>query len=406
MTRLPLLHPRRPFIWIGALAIAVGGYFLLREPAPKLPPPPNPWMGPVPVSVLAVTEGDLDVQLKSLGNVTPLNQVLVKSRVQGPITAVHFTEGQLVKAGDRLFDIDPAPYEVRLSQAEANLRETQAQLTNAEQDLTLYQTLYRQNNVPKQQLDKQVALAEQLRATLSAQKASVKDATLQLSYTRITAPIAGRVGLRKVDVGNLINANDAAGLVSITQVDPIAVTFTVPEHQLIDLRRAWRAAHEAGGKLAVDAWDRGEKTRLATGALTTLDNQIDPQTGTLKVKAEFANTDEVLFPNQFVNVRLTLAELDGQIVIPTDAVHHGADNSYVYLIENGRAKIQPIVLGLTQGNRAAIDSGLSAGDTLVMEGYDQLRNGREVRMLNPEAAGPRAAAAEKSDAAEKPKPAP
>lgn len=382
MSVVTRFHPRKPLFWITLSALAIGGYFFLKEPEPKLPPPPNPWSGPVPVSVMSVTTSDLTVHLKSIGSVTPLNQVLVKSRVQGPITKVNFTEGQLVNAGDVLFEIDSAPYRVRLAQAEANYRETLAQLKNAEQDLALYQTLYKQNNVAKQQLDKQIALAEQLRASQSAQEAAVQDAKLQLSYTQITAPISGRVGLRKVDIGNLVNANDSTGLVSITQVHPIAVTFTVPEHQLIDLRNAWRTAREQNGQLAVEALDRREEQQLALGKLTTLDNQIDSQTGTLKVKAEFDNQDETLFPNQFVNVRLQLANLTDRVVLPTDAIHHGEDNSYVYLIEDGKAKIQPIKIGLTQGNRATVTEGVTEGDVVVLEGYDQLRNGRQVRILN------------------------
>lgn len=382
MSVVSRFHPRKPLFWITVSALAIGSYFLLKKPEPKLPPPPNPWSGPVPVSVLSVTKSDLTVHLKSIGSVTPLNQVLIKSRVQGPITKVNFTEGQLVESGDTLFEIDPAPYRVRLAQTEAHYRETLAQLKNAEQDLALYQTLFKQNNVAKQQLDKQIALAEQLRASQSAQEAAVQDAKLQLSYTQIKAPISGRVGLRKVDIGNLVNANDSAGLVSITQVHPIAVTFTAPEHQLLDLRTAWRAAREQNGQLAVEALDRREEQQLALGKLTTLDNQIDSQTGTLKVKAEFDNEEESLFPNQFVNVRLQLANLTDQVVLPTDAIHHGADHSYVYLINEGKAQIQPIKIGLTQGNRASVIEGVNEGDVIVLEGYDQLRNGRQVRILN------------------------
>jgi multidrug efflux system membrane fusion protein len=378
---LARFHPRKPLFWCAAVALSLGAYFLLREPTPVVPPPPNPWAGPVPIKVFTVTEADLTVELRAIGSVTPLNQVTLKSRVAGPITRIAFTEGQMVKEGDLLIEIDPAPYRVKLQQSEASLRETIAQLKNAEQDLALYQTLYKQKNVAKQQLDKQIALAEQLQGSRAVQEALVADARLQLGYTQIHAPISGRVGLRKVDIGNLVNANDSQGLVSITQTHPIAVSFTVPENQLVEVRKAHQNARKNGGYLTVDAFDRSERELLSSGHLTTLDNQIDTQTGTLKVKATFDNQDDSLFPNQFINARLHVMTLKDQVVIPTDAVQFGSKGTYVYVIRDDKSHIQTVKLGPSQAARTVVLEGIAVGDKIVLEGYDQLREGRQVKVL-------------------------
>lgn len=371
--------------WLAAVAVILVlllvWFFGVRKPAEKLPPPPNPWMGPTPVHVVKVTKEDLKVHIKAIGSVVPLNTVTVRSRVDGQLLRILFNEGQQVKAGDVLAEIDPATYKVRLDQAEGSLQETRAQLKNAEDDLRLYERLIAQKSIAKQQFDKQQALVEQLRGTLKNNTAQVEDARLQLSYTRITAPITGRLGLRRVDVGNLVKTGDADGLVTITQTQPIAVSFTIPENQLVAVRGAYLAAEKAASALPVEAWDRSEQSLLATGKLTTLDNQIDTATGTLRLKAQFDNTDDSLFPNQFVNARLHLSTLDGAVTIPIDAVQYGSKGTYVYVIEEGKAKIRPIKLGSLEGARTSVLEGLAEGEQVVLEGIDRLWEGKDVKVM-------------------------
>lgn len=355
-------------------------FFVWRSPAEKLPPPPNPWMSPVPVRTVTAVREDLKVHIKAIGTVTPLNTVTVRSRVDGPLTQVSFQEGQRVKAGALLAEIDPAPFRVRLAQVEGTLQETRAQLKTAEEDLVMYKRLFEQRSIPKQQLDKQEALVEQFKGTLKNHQAQVDDAKLQLSYTRIEAPIAGRLGLRRIDVGNMINASSTEGLVSITQTQPIAVMFTIPENQLVAVRQSYRTAAEGEQRLPVEAWDRSEQQQLATGELVTLDNQIDAATGTLRLKAEFANEDDLLFPNQFVNVRLHLQTLSNALTIPVDAVQFGSQGTYVYTIEDDKAKIRLIKPGPTEGARVAIEDGLEEGEVVVLEGIDRLNEGRAVKI--------------------------
>ncbi len=371
--------------WLLAAGVAVilllVWFFALREPQAKRPPPPNPWMGPTPVHVVSVSKSDLKVHIKAIGSVSPLNTVTVRPRVGGPILSVKFTEGQSVKAGDLLAEIDPATYQVKLHQAEGALQETKAQLKNAEDDLALYEQLLTKNSIAKQQFDKQKALVDQLRGTLKSHGAQLEDARLQLSYTRITAPISGRTGLRKVDVGNLVNANDSTGLVTITQTQPISVVFTIPENQLIAVRQAHSAALSAKQSLAVEAWDRSEHNLLSIGKLTTLDNQIDSTTGTLRLKAEFDNTDDSLFPNQFINARLHLETLDGAVTIPADAVQYGSKGTYVYLIKDNKAEMRRIKLGALEGENIAVLEGLVEGDQVVLEGVDRLWPGKDVKVI-------------------------
>jgi len=371
--------------WLAAIAVVLVlllvWFFGLRKPAEKLPPPPSPWMGPTPVHVVTATKEDLKVHIKAIGNVVPLNTVTVRSRVDGQLLRILFEEGQQVKAGELLAEIDPATYKVRLAQTEGSLQETRAQLKNAEDDLRLYERLIEQKSIAKQQFDKQQALVEQLRGTLKNNTAQVDDARLQLSYTRITAPITGRLGLRRVDVGNLVKTGDTDGLVTITQTQPIAVSFTIPENQLVAVRGAYLAAEKASSTLPVEAWDRSEQSLLATGKLTTLDNQIDTATGTLRLKAQFDNTDDSLFPNQFVNARLHLSTLDGAVTIPIDAVQYGSKGTYVYVVEEGKAKIRPIKLGALEGARTSVLEGLAEGKQVVLEGIDRLWEGKDVKVM-------------------------
>jgi multidrug efflux system membrane fusion protein len=364
------------------LVILLVWFFGFRETQGKRPPPSNPWMGPTPVHVVPVTKNDLKVLIKAIGSATPLNTVTVRSRVAGNLVKLLFKEGQLVKAGELLAEIDPVPYQIKLAQAEGTLQQTRAQLKNAEEDLALYSRLLTQQSIAKQQYDKQQALVEQLRGTLKNHSAQLDDARLQLSYTRIAAPISGRTGLRRVDVGNLVSTGDSEGLVTITQTQPIAIVFTIPENQLIAVRKAYSEAQTAKGTLAVEAWDRSEQNLLATGQLTTLDNQIDTSTGTLRLKAEFDNLDDSLFPNQFINARLHLQTLGGATTIPIDAVQYGSKGTYVFVVEESKAKMRRITLGALEGDRTAVIDGLKEGEQVVLEGIDRLWDGKDVKVMD------------------------
>lgn len=337
----------------------------------------NPWTMPVPVRVVATKQQDLTVQLKTIGTVVPEQTVLVQSRVSGVLQKLHFQEGDVVQAGQLLAQIDPAEFQVQLAQAEGQQQQNIAQLTNAKADLALYEKLVAQKSISQQQFNQQQALVKQLEGTLKSDQARVDAARLQLSYTKITAPITGRTGLRKVDVGNLIQANNATGLVSITQSQPVNVLFTIAETELPQVRTSLQQTQQ----LTVEAWDRNEKIRFATGTLKTLDNQIDVSTGTVKIKARFDNTDEQLFPNQFVNVRLNVATRDQALTIPVDAVQYGASGTYVYVIKENKAEVKPVQLGPVAGDIVAIEQGLAAGDLVVLEGLDRLRPGRQVEVI-------------------------
>lgn len=374
---------------IGVLAlllVLVGIWYLLGRTPPSAPlPQRSAWNMPVPVRVVPVERGSLDVQIKSIGTVTPLNTVTVRSRVDGVLNRVLFTEGSEVEQGTLLAEIDPLPYRAQLAQAEGQAQQNQAQLANAQADLELYEGLYEQDSIARQQLTSQRALVEELRGSLKANAAQVEDARLQLSWTRIEAPIAGKLGLRRVDAGNLVSSGDTEGLVSITQMRPIAVEFTVPEPDVPALRRAVAS----GAELAVQALDRSEQHLLASGRLHTLDNQIDIATGTLRVKALFENEDDQLFPNQFVNVRLRLHTLPSVVTIPSDAVQFGSRGTYVYVVDpqENKAFTRLVKLGATAADgQVAVTEGLEEQELVVLEGLDRLREGREV-VISDEDAG-------------------
>ncbi|RAR86592.1 multidrug efflux system membrane fusion protein [Paracidovorax anthurii] len=373
----PSSRRRTGRLWLALLGVvllgALAGYAFLRPP-PAPEAGPNPWSGPIPVRMVEAQRRALTEQIKAVGTVTPLQSVVVRSRVEGTLARVLFQEGQDVRAGQLLAEIDPAPYRVRLAQAEGQLQQIQAQLRNAERDLARYRTLLEQDSIARQQLDAQDALVAQLRGGLASARAQVDEARLQLSYTRIEAPVGGRLGIRRLDAGNLVAAGDTQGLVSIAQTRPIEVLFAVPEAQL----PAVRASLRAGQPLAVQVWDRAERTRLATGRLTTLDNQIDTATGTLRMKARFDNADDALFPQQFVNVRLQVRTLADALVVPADAVQHGSQGPYVYTVRDGKAVLRRVVLGPGDGGAVSVEEGLAPGDAVVLEGLDRLRDGREV----------------------------
>lgn len=340
-------------------------------------------MGPAmmpdtPVRVAPATTQNLDIILPALGTVTAYNTVTVRSRVDGELISVDFKEGQRVKAGDGLAQIDPRSYEVALAQAQGQQQQNQALLANARRDLQRYQTLFKQDSIARQQLDTQAALVRQYEGTQKVDQAAVDHAKLQLSYTRITAPIDGRLGLRKVDPGNLVSAGDTEGLVVITQTQPISVVFSLPETQLPDVLAQVRA----GQTLEVRALDRSDENVIATGVLETIDNQIDTTTGTVKLKARFENADELLFPNQFVNVRLLVQTRPDATTIPTAAVQQGAAGPFVFLLrDDNTVEVRQVDLGPINADRVGVNKGLVAGDRVVVEGTDRLRTGAKVSVV-------------------------
>ncbi|MFD4841140.1 MdtA/MuxA family multidrug efflux RND transporter periplasmic adaptor subunit [Achromobacter sp. NPDC058515] len=333
---------------------------------------------PVPVRVATATQQDIDIFLRSLGTVTAYNTVTVRSRVSGELVEVAFQEGQQVKAGDLLAQVDPRAYQVALDQARGTQMQNLAQLENARRDLQRYQALFKQDSIAKQQVDTQAALVRQYEGTVKSDQANVDNAKLQLDYARITAPISGRLGLRQVDRGNLVSSADVNGLVVITQTQPIAVVFTLPETQLPEVR----AEIAAGKTLTVEAYDRADTRRIATGKLETLDNQIDVTTGTLKLKARFDNTDDALFPNQFVNVRLHVLTRRDVTAIPTAAIQQGSAGAFVFLVQpDDTIAVRQVKLGAINGGVVAVNEGLQPGDRVVTEGTDRLRAGAKVEIV-------------------------
>ncbi len=332
----------------------------------------------VPVSVATVERRDLPVYLTGLGSVTAFNTVAVKSRVDGQLVQVAFREGQEVRKGDLLAIIDPRPYQVALDQAQATLLKDQSQLKNAQLDLQRYQGLVAAGIVSHQQVDTQDALVGQLQGTVNADKATIENAKLNLIYCHITAPVDGRVGLRLVDRGNMVHANDTNPLLVITQLQPIAVIFTLPEDSLPAV-----AQHMRAGTLKVEAYNRDNQTRLATGTLLTIDNQIDQTTGTGKLKAIFDNHERGLWPNQFVNIRLLLEVRKNATLVPAAAVQRGPQGTFAYVVKgNNTVEVRAVTLALTQGNVTAIAQGISPGEVVVTDGQDKLQNGSKVVFRN------------------------
>ncbi len=380
----PLPRTRRPGrLWrglaIGLLILLVlagiGWLVASRQAAQPARTGRGAGTAPVPVSVAPAEKGDVPIMFNALGTVTPLATVTVRTQINGQLTQIAFQEGQLVHKGDFIAEVDPRPYQAALDQAQGTLLRDQALLRNAEVDLQRYRTLAAQDSIARQQLDTQEALVRQYQGTVKADQATVDNARLNLNYCHIVAPVTGRVGLRQVDQGNYVQVSDANGIVVITQVQPITAIFTLPEDTLPSVLRRLRG----GATLQVTAFDRSQRTKLATGTLTTIDNQIDTSTGTFKLRAQFENEDEGLFPNQFVNAQLLVDVLHDSVVVPTAAIQRGAPGTFVYAVQPDQTvKVQPVKLGPTANDRVAIDSGLSLGDKVVIDGADKLRDGAKV----------------------------
>ncbi len=334
---------------------------------------------PVPVRVAPATQADFPIYYKALGTVTATNTINVRSRVAGELIKIHFQEGQRVKAGDLLAEIDPRTYQIALQQAEGTLATNQALLKNAQIDVQRYRGLFAEDSIAKQTLDTAESLVNQYQGTIKTNQAAVNEARLNLDFTRIRAPIAGRVGLKQLDMGNLVAANDTTALVVITQTQPISVSFTLPETVLAPVISRYRS----GDKLPVEAWDRGDLKQQATGVLASLDNQIDVTTGTLKFKARFDNGDESLLPNQFVNVRLLADTLRQAVLVPTAALQFGTQGTFVYALDGDKkVKINTLKTGPGNEQFTVVTEGLAAGTQVVLEGTDRLRDGSAVEVVS------------------------
>ena len=384
---------RRPAFWIVGLCVlmalgAAGYYFYTQSGTGSDRVADNARPGKkggdsagrvMPVVAQAAKKGDVSVYLTGLGTVTPIRTAIVRARVDGQIMRVLFREGQLVRQGDSLVDLDPRPYQAQLTQIEGQMARDQALLANARIDVERYRTLLAQDSIAKQQLDTQEALVRQYEGTVKIDQGQLDNARLQLAYSRVTAPISGRLGLRQVDEGNVVHASDQTGLVVITQLQPITVVFTIPQDSLpVVLKRI-----QSGDRIPVDALDRdqNQKNKLGTGVLLTVDNQIDTTTGTVRLKAQFANDDSKLFPNQFVNVRMLIDVRRDITTVPSAALQRGARGLFVYVVKEDRTvTLRDVKTGPTEADATVIESGIEPGELVVVDGMDRLREGARVEL--------------------------
>jgi len=386
-TGRPQLHrpPRfQPLAWANRnkwrlliALIAIGALILIiRHGKQAETPPGGRGAGaPMAVNVAKVEKGDIDVILNALGTITPLQNVTVRTQINGQLQQIAFTEGQMVKKGDFLAEVDPRPYQAALEQAQGTLARDQALLKNAELDAARYTKLVAEDSIASQTRDTQLALVIQDKGTVLTDQAAVDTAKLNLNYCHIVSPVTGRVGLRQVDQGNYVTPGDTNGIVVVTQLQPISALFTLPEDNVLAVTKPMHA----GQSLAVTAMDRANTVKLATGTLTNIDNQIDTTTGTFKMRAQFDNADESLFPNQFVNIQLLVQTMHDQMIVPTAAIQRGAPGTFVYAVNpDSTVAVKPVKLGVAQGERQAILSGLEVGDTVVTDGVDRLRDGAKV----------------------------
>jgi multidrug efflux system membrane fusion protein len=393
----------RRWFWVVALAVLIGiGFWYFRgshasteAQGPATPGGATKGQGRgagaggfvVPVVVATAQRGDLPVYFNGLGTVTAFNTVTVHSRVDGQITKINFQEGQFVHQGDSLLEIDARPYQVQLEQAEGQLAKDQAQLRDVQVNYDRYQLLYKEGVIPKQQLDTQGAQVGQFEGAIKGDQGLIDSAKLQLVYSRVIAPISGRIGLRLVDVGNIVHASDTNGLLVITQLQPIAVIFSLPQDQLPQVATKL----QRGEPMVVDAYDRDDTSKIESGKLLTIDNQIDTTTGTYKLKAVFNNDKNLLFPNQFVNVHLLADVKKNLVIVPAPAIQRGPQGTYVYVVENGNtAKIQPVTMAQSTANNVGLSAGLNAGDVVVVDGQDKLQDGSKVNPSTSPAGTPNA----------------
>ena len=367
----------RRLFWV-LLVVAIIGAAVWYYPRPESQPKTGGRnQGPAPVAVATVQKGDMPVTLSGLGTVTPLATVTVKTQINGYLTEVAFQEGQMVKKGDFLAQIDPRPYQVALEQAEGQLAKDQALLKNAQLDLQRYNTLVAQNSIAKQTRDTQVSLVAQDQAAIKTDQAQVDAQKLNLVYAHIVSPVTGRVGLRQVDAGNYVQTSDPNGIVVVTQLQPISVIFTLPED---NLPAVMKQVH-AGATLSVTAYERTGTTELGKGRLETVDNQIDTTTGTVKLRAIFDNEQEILFPNQFVNIQLLVDTLHDSDIVPRAAIQHGAPGAFVYVVKPDQTvAVQKVKVGPADGQNIAVLDGLQPGEKVVVDGTDRLREGAKVTM--------------------------
>jgi multidrug efflux system membrane fusion protein len=378
----PRAPVRRSLSWraiagIALVLVAVGAavWWISSRPSATVPTGRFSGSGAMPVVTAVAEKGNIDIVYKALGTVTPLATVTVKTQISGQIVRIDFKEGQRVQKGDLLAEIDNRPYLLQLDQAQGQLARDQALLKTAQQDLARYQTLAQQDSIARQQLDTQEQLVHQYGGVVQTDQGQVDNARLNLIYCQITAPVGGRVGLRQIDEGNYAQVSDANGIVVITQTQPISVVFTLPEDSLQPILRQLHA----GATLTATAFDRGQTTQLGTGTLSSIDNQMNTSTGTFRLRAQFANADESLFPNQFVNISLLADTLRDATVVPSAAVQRGAPGTFVFVVgDDDTVSVRPVKLGPSQGERVAIASGLEPGERVVIDGADKLRDKAKV----------------------------